>query len=95
MHPKAPAIEQCTCAENAIVPGEFACQEGKRIRRVGYDEQHGIRRRRGYQRNNLAINLCVLVQEAQASQRIAAIRCAAGFLVDADGDHDKRGACQI
>ena len=35
------------------------------------------------------------VQEAQAAQRIVTIRCPAGFLVDANGDHDERGACQI
>ena len=31
----------------------------------------------------------------QAAQRIATIRCPTGFLVDANGDHDERGACQI
>ena len=64
MHPKAQTIEQCACAENAVMSGEFARQKGKRIWRVGYDEQHCIRRRGGDPRNNLAINLGILVQEA-------------------------------
>ncbi len=64
MHPKAHTIEQCAGAENAIMPGEFAGQIGERIRRVGYDKQHGIARRLVYQRNDLAINLVILVQEA-------------------------------
>ena len=74
------------------MPGEFARQKGERIRRIGYDEQHGIWRSRCYLRNNLTINLGILVQETQASQRIIAIRCAARSLVDPSGDHHKRGA---
>jgi hypothetical protein len=75
--------------------GQFACQVGKRIRRVGDDEQNGVRRGFGNRRNYLTVNLGILVQEAQAALRIAAIGCPAGFFVDADGDHDERGACQI
>jgi hypothetical protein len=66
MHPKAQTVEQRAGAENAIMTGEFACQIGKRIRRVGYDKQHGVRRRLVDRRNDLAINLGILVQEAQA-----------------------------
>jgi hypothetical protein len=95
MHPKAQTVEQCACAENAIMPGDFAGQIGKRIRRIRYDKQHGIPRRLDYPRNDLAINLGILVQEAQASLRIIAIRGTAGFFVDACRDHDKRCACQI
>src|ERR1700742_5179343 len=75
VHPKAPTVEKCACAENAIMPGEFARQKRQRIRWIGYDEQHGIWRRRCYQRNNLTINLGIPVQETQAPQRIIAIRC--------------------
>ncbi len=63
MHPEAQTVEQCACAENAIMPGELAGQIGKRIRRVRYDKQHGIPRRLAYLRNNLAIDLGILVQE--------------------------------
>jgi len=59
------------------MPGEFARQIGKRIRRVGYDEQHGSRRRGVDPRNNLAIDLGILVQEAQASLRIVTVGCPA------------------
>ena len=45
--------------------------------------------------NDLTVDLGIPVQQAQAAQWIATIRCPAGFLVDADGDHDERGACQI
>ncbi len=95
MHAKAQAVEQRAGAENAFMTGQFACQIGKRIGRVGDDEQNGVRRGFGSRRNYLTVDLGILVQEAQAAQRIATIRCPAGFLVDANGDHDECSACQI
>ena len=95
MHAKAQAVEQRADAENAFMTGQFACQVGKRIRRVGDDEQNGVRRGYGNRGNYLTVDLGIPVQQAQAAQWIATIRCPAGFLVDADGDHDERGAGQI
>jgi hypothetical protein len=68
--------------------GGFACKKGKRIRRVGDDEQNGIRRHRFDPRNHVAVNLDVLVLQAQATQRIVTIRRVAGFLVYTNRDHD-------
>ena len=48
VHPKAQTVEKCTCAENTIMAGESARQKSERIRRIGYDEQPGIWRRRCY-----------------------------------------------
>ena len=95
MHAKAQAVEQRAGGENAFMTGQLTCQIGERIRRVGDDEQNGVRCGFGNRRNDLTVDLGILVQEAQTALRIATIRCPAGFLVDADGDHDERGACQI
>jgi hypothetical protein len=61
MHPKAQTIEQSACAENAIMLGEFTGQIGKRIGRISHDKQHGIPCRRDDLRDNVAINLGILV----------------------------------
>ena len=50
MHAKAQAVEQRAGGENAFMTGQFACQVGKRIRRVGDDEQNGVRRGYGNRR---------------------------------------------
>ena len=95
MNAKAQAVEQRAGRENTFMTGQFACEIGKRIRRVGDDEQDGVRRGCGDRRNDLSVDLGILVKEAQAAQRIATICCPARFLIDADGDHDERCACQI
>ncbi|MCA6109324.1 hypothetical protein [Bradyrhizobium cenepequi] len=67
MHAKAQAVEQRAGRENAFMTGQFACQIGKRIRRVSDDEQNSVRRGCGDRRNYLTVDLCILFQEAQAA----------------------------
>ena len=79
-------------AQNAIMLSQIPRQICERIGRIGYDEQHRFRRNGDDPRHNISIDFSVLVEEPKSSLRVAAIRSAAGFLVNPSRNHDQRRA---
>ena len=78
-------------AEHAIMAGHVSRNVGKRIRRIGDGDQHGLRSNTYDLWNDVTIDRGVLFQKPQPALGIAAVGGAAGFFVDARRDQDHAG----
>ena len=95
MHAKPKAIEVGAGAQHPRVICQASSMIGKRVRWIGHDEQHGVRRRPHDPGHDLLIDFDVLVEELEPPGWIVAIGGTSGLLVDACRDHDQRGAGQV
>src|ERR1700728_2715708 len=97
MNAKAQTVEECARAQYAIVAGGLARDIGKRVWRGGDRNKHRFRGGTHDLRDNSAIDRGILIEQLQPPLRIAAIRGAAGFFIDARSDkhHASTGKCVV
>ena len=91
---EAKAVQRGPRADDALVP-EHADEVGERIRRIGDDHDHRVRRSAVHLRDDLPVGPGVGVEQAQAAGRISPVRRTPGLLVDARGDQHHRRAGEI
>src|ERR1700730_5920673 len=89
MHAKPQAIEIGTAAHNSIVLRKAARNVRQGVRWVGNDHKYGFRSGVYDPWNNVFIDFGICSKKPQPTQGIISVDCAAGFLVDTGGDHDK------
>ena len=65
MHAKPKAVEVGARAQHTLVAREAPDVIRERVRRIGYDEQHGVRRRPRDLGHDLFIDFDVLVEELE------------------------------
>src|SRR5713101_7801349 len=86
MQAEAQGVQKRASAQYALMARKAACKIGQWIGRVGDDEEEGLRRNRHNSGDNVSVDACIGVEKLQPSGRVAAVRGAASFLVDARGD---------
>jgi hypothetical protein len=91
---EAEAVEKCPAAQDPL-ESEHPDQIGQRIGRVGDDEHDRLGRNSQQLRQNLPVDVDVLIEQLEPSGGIATVRCAAGLFIHPGGDHDQRRARQI
>jgi hypothetical protein len=78
------------------VPESKAADEvGQRVRRIGDDQDDGLRRRRQELGKHFPVNIRVGLEQLESAGGIGAVRRPAGAFVHAGGNHDHRRALQI
>ena len=77
------------------MPCNASSNVGKRIGRVGDDEQERFGRGGDDRGNDVAVDCGVGAEQPQSARGIASIRGAARFFIRAGGDHDHRRAAQV
>ena len=95
MHAKAQAVEKRAGAQHTIVARQRSRQIRERIRRIGDDKQHRFRCRLYDAGYDVLIYCGIGVEALEAAGGIVAIGGAAGLFIDADCDHDQRGASEV
>src|SRR6185437_3631834 len=78
VHAEALAVEQRAGAQHAIVPGAGARDVGERVGRIGHDEDRGRGCGARDVRHDIAVDRGILVEQAKAALRVAAVGRAAG-----------------
>ena len=95
MHAKPQAVDIGSAAHNAIVSREAACNVRQHVGWVGDDHKHGSGSGVYDPRNNVFIDFSICSEQPQPTDRVIAVDCAAGLLVDTGGDHDEGRAGKI
>jgi hypothetical protein len=95
MHAESQAVQIGACAKHSVMTEEMAGDIDQRFRRIGYNQNHCVRRRLNQPRRDGLEYIHIGVEKTKPASRIAPVGSATRLLVNPGGDDDKARAVEV
>jgi hypothetical protein len=95
MHAEPQAVQIGARVDHSVMSDETTGDIDQRFRRIGYNQNHGVRRHLNQLRRDGLEYPHIGVEKPKPASRIASVGSAASLLVDAGGDDNEARALEV